>query len=99
MEIDNIVQNIPFNPQSHTHNFPELSEMPTAPRLSPMEVPLSMYLDMRVFYLEESDAESYQSQRSSDTSASKRRMIKKSKRKERKNTNATQADECEQSVI
>lgn len=73
--------------------------MPTAPRLSPMEVPLSMYLDMGVFYLEESDAESYQSQRSSDTSASKRRMIKKSKRKERKNTNATQADECEQSVI
>ena len=74
-------------------------EIPQPPRLAPMDVPLSMYLDMGVFYLEESDAESCQSQRSSDSSASKRRMIKKSKRKQRKNTSATQVDECQSSVF
>lgn len=99
MEIDNITQNIPSNTQLDTENYSELLEMPQPPRLAPTDVPLSMYMEMGVFYLEESDAESYQSQKSSDSSASKRRMIKKGKRRYRKNTSATQLDECEERVI
>lgn len=99
MEIESMVQNIPSNTQQAVESELELLQIPETPRILPMEVPLSLYLDMGVFYLEESDVESYQSQKSSSSSASKRRIIRKNKRKQRKNTGATQADECEERVI
>lgn len=34
----------------------EIFVMPSTPILKPMEAPLSMYLEMGVFYLEESDS-------------------------------------------
>lgn len=33
----------------------DLCEMPSSPCLSPMDAPLELYLEMGVFYLEESD--------------------------------------------
>ena len=44
MEIDNITQNIPSNTQFDTENNSELLEMPQPPRLTPTDVPLSMYM-------------------------------------------------------
>jgi len=56
-------------------------------------VPLELYLEMGVFYLEESEPESVSSHQSRKSYTGKRRIIRKPLRKERKNTNETQIDE------
>jgi hypothetical protein len=55
--------------------------MPSSPCLSPMDAPLELYIEMGVFYLEESDSESCQSQTSSKIDKSRRRIIRKKSRK------------------
>ena len=51
-----MVENAAYNLHLESQNASEFSKIPSAPRLAPMEVPLSVYMEMDVFYLEESDS-------------------------------------------
>ena len=56
MEFSNKLEKIMEKTSMESQIDEEIFVMPSTPFLKPMEAPLSMYLEMGVFYLEESDS-------------------------------------------
>lgn len=55
MEFTNMIEKTSYNFDLECQNSSELPQIPSAPKILPVDAPLTVYMEMGVFYLEESE--------------------------------------------